>query len=87
MRTSFRFANSKFLSGALLAAAFAFTSLPAMAGSPPEDYISSNVNRGLQILNNSSISKDQRMTQFRSFLLTLSGNATLSATLIWGKSA
>jgi phospholipid transport system substrate-binding protein len=44
---------------------------PAMAASPAEDYVQSNINRGLQILGNNGIPKDQRMTQFRAFLLTL----------------
>jgi phospholipid transport system substrate-binding protein len=73
MRTSLNFAKPKFFLGALAAAAVAFgvAVAPAMAASPPEDYIQANVNRGLQILNNDGLSKDQKLAQFRSFLLTL----------------
>ena len=70
MRTSLNFAS---LSGVLMAVAVAFglTVTPAAAASPAEDYIQTNVTRGLQILNNTSISKDQRMAEFRTFLLGL----------------
>src|ERR1700743_2001762 len=74
MRTSLLFANfkkPKFLFGAFLAASFALAAAPAMAASPPEEFIEANVNRGLQILNNDGLSKEQKLTQFRSFLLTL----------------
>jgi phospholipid transport system substrate-binding protein len=44
---------------------------PALAASPAEQYITDNVQKGLTILNNSQLSKDQRKAQFRDFLLTL----------------
>lgn len=73
MRISMNSAKSKFFSGTVLAATLAFgmSLAPAMAASPAEEYIQSNVSRGLQILNNTSLSRDQRVTQFRSFLLGL----------------
>lgn len=42
---------------------------PAMAASPAEQFISDNVQKGLAILNNTQLSKDQRKAQFRDFLL------------------
>jgi phospholipid transport system substrate-binding protein len=44
---------------------------PSLAAAPPEQYITDNVQKGLTILNNSQLSKDQRKAQFRDFLMTL----------------
>jgi phospholipid transport system substrate-binding protein len=44
---------------------------PAFAATPAEQFVSDNVQRGLAILNNAQLSKDQRKTEFRSFLMTL----------------
>lgn len=44
---------------------------PAQAASPAEQYITDNVQKGLTILNNSQLSKEQRKAQFRDYLLTL----------------
>ncbi len=44
---------------------------PALAAPPAEQFISDNVQKGLAILNNSQLSKDQRKAQFRDFLLGL----------------
>ncbi len=44
---------------------------PAMAATPAEQYITDNVQKGLSILNNTQLSKDQRKAQFRDFLMTL----------------
>jgi phospholipid transport system substrate-binding protein len=44
---------------------------PAFASSGAEAFVQSNVQRGLQILNNTSLSKEQRQEQFRGFLVTL----------------
>jgi phospholipid transport system substrate-binding protein len=73
MRTSSSFTKPAFLRGVLLAAAvaFSFSATSALAASPAESYIQSNVSRGLQILNNDGLSKDQKLTQFRSFLTGL----------------
>jgi phospholipid transport system substrate-binding protein len=51
-------------------AAFAATE-PAMAATPAETFVSQNVQRGLTILNNHSISDTQRRAQFRDFLTSL----------------
>lgn len=81
MRISTNFAKPKFLLGTLAAAALAFgvSLAPAMAASPAEDYIQTNVNRGLQILNNNGLSHDQRLTQFRAFLLGLTDLKRIAA--------
>ena len=44
---------------------------PAMAASPAEQFVADNVQKGLAILNNTQMSKDQRRSDFRSFLLNL----------------
>lgn len=44
---------------------------PSLAAPPGEQYITDNVQKGLTILNNSQLSKEQRKAQFRDFLLTL----------------
>jgi len=65
-------AGAKALVAACVLAVAAFlTSAPASAGSPAENYVQSNVQRGLQILNNHSIPDVQRRTQFRDFLTGL----------------
>jgi phospholipid transport system substrate-binding protein len=56
---------------ALLALALtALTPMTAQAASPPEDFIQSNVQRGLTILNDGG-SKEQKRAQFRTFLVGL----------------
>jgi phospholipid transport system substrate-binding protein len=44
---------------------------PAFASTAGEAFVQTNVQRGLQILNNTSLSKAQQQEQFRAFLLTL----------------
>ncbi|HEX3653616.1 MAG TPA: ABC transporter substrate-binding protein [Rhizomicrobium sp.] len=44
---------------------------PANASTAGEAFVQNNVQRGLQILNNASLSKAQQQEQFRGFLLTL----------------
>jgi phospholipid transport system substrate-binding protein len=44
---------------------------PAVAATPAEQFVSDNVQKGLTILNNAQLSKDQRRTEFRAFLLNL----------------
>ena len=44
---------------------------PAAAASPAEQYVSDNIHKGLELLNNKSLSVDQRRTQFEQFLLSL----------------
>ena len=53
------------MTGMLVAAA------PASAATGAETYVQTNVTRGLAILNNKSISVEQRRTQFETFLLGL----------------
>jgi phospholipid transport system substrate-binding protein len=53
----------------MLAAAAALS--PARAATPAEAFVQTNVQRGLTILNNKTISQQQRSAEFRSFLLTL----------------
>jgi phospholipid transport system substrate-binding protein len=62
----------RLLAVAVLASlAAAFATAPAQAATPAEAFVQSNVQRGLQILNNRSEPAAQRSTQFRAFLLTL----------------
>jgi phospholipid transport system substrate-binding protein len=49
----------------------ALSARPAQAASPAEAYITESVQRGMAILNNSQMSKEQRKTEFRGFLLGL----------------
>lgn len=70
-----KFLNSFRKASASLAVAFALLGggfISGAAASPAaEAFVQSNVQRGLQILNNSGLSKQQRQEQFRSFLVTL----------------
>jgi phospholipid transport system substrate-binding protein len=43
----------------------------AFAATPAEQFVSSNVQKGLAILNNTQMSSDQRRSEFRNFLLNL----------------
>ncbi|HEX3942677.1 MAG TPA: ABC transporter substrate-binding protein [Rhizomicrobium sp.] len=56
---------------ALALCTFIALASPAFASAGAEAFVQSNVQRGLQILNNTSLSKEQRQEQFRGFLLTL----------------
>jgi len=42
---------------------------PAIAAVPAEQYITDNIQKGLSILNNAQISKEQRRSEFQTFLL------------------
>ncbi len=44
---------------------------PALAANPAETYVQDNIHKGLDILNNKSLSVEQRRQQFASFLLGL----------------
>ncbi|HEY4123461.1 MAG TPA: ABC transporter substrate-binding protein [Rhizomicrobium sp.] len=55
----------------LLALPFAFSVQPARAAAPAETFIDTNVQKGLAILANQTISDTQRKAQFRTFLLGL----------------
>lgn len=55
----------------VLAAGSTVFPAPAQAATPAEQYITDNVQKGLTILTNAQLSKDQRRTQFQGFLLAL----------------
>ncbi len=55
----------------LLAVVFTAASAPALAANPSEQFINDNVQKGLTILNDKQLSKEQRRAQFRDFLLGL----------------
>jgi phospholipid transport system substrate-binding protein len=44
---------------------------PAAAANPAEQFVSDNIHKGLDLLNNKSLSVEQRRTQFEQFLLGL----------------
>jgi len=54
-----------------MALALVLAGRPALAASPAEQFVADNVQKGLVILNNAQLSKDQRREQFRGFLLNL----------------
>ena len=65
-------ASGVFKAAALAAfASCTFFATGAQASPGAESYVRTNVDRGLQILNNQNISKAQRQEQFRGFLTTL----------------
>ena len=55
----------------VLAAGFAGFSAPARAATPAEQYITDNVQKGLTILSDKALTKDQRRAQFQDFLIGL----------------
>jgi phospholipid transport system substrate-binding protein len=61
------------LKAALLALILAagLAAVPARAASPAETFIAQNVQRGLLILNNKQLGKEERRVQFQNFLLGL----------------
>jgi phospholipid transport system substrate-binding protein len=66
---AFRRLLARFVAALLLAACFAAGA--ANAQSPAEDYVRTNVQRGLDVLNNASLAPDDRREQFRAFLESL----------------
>jgi phospholipid transport system substrate-binding protein len=54
-----------------LAVVFTAASRPALAANAAEQFVTDNVQKGLTLLNDKQMSKDQRRTQFRDFLLGL----------------
>src|SRR5665213_3551859 len=64
--------RSRLRAVALVAAtALSLPCISAQAASPAETFVQDNIQRGLTILSNDSLSRNQRLTQFRSFLLGL----------------
>jgi phospholipid transport system substrate-binding protein len=57
----------------VLAAAIAlpFLAAPAFAADPAETFVSQNIQKGLVLLNNKSLTKEQKRDQFEQFLLGL----------------
>ena len=51
--------------------ALALSTQTAVAATPAEQFVSENVQKGLGILNNTTMSKEQRRSEFRNFLLNL----------------
>lgn len=51
--------------------AFALNTAPARASTDAENYVQQNINVGLQILNDNSLSQGQRRDKFRAFILQL----------------
>jgi len=60
-----------FVAAALIGVAAVFVAAPARAATPAETFVQTNVDKGMQILNDHGVSTAQRNTQFRAFLLTL----------------
>jgi phospholipid transport system substrate-binding protein len=56
---------------AILVLAAGFAGAPAQAATPAEQYVAGNVQKGLTILGNKALTKDQRKAQFQGFLLGL----------------
>ncbi|MBV9061572.1 MAG: ABC transporter substrate-binding protein, partial [Alphaproteobacteria bacterium] len=61
----------QFAAAAAICGVAAWISNPATASPAAEAFVQTNVQRGLAILNNPSLSKQQRQEQFRNFLVTL----------------
>ena len=62
----------------ILAVGFAAASVPASAAGPAEQFISDNAQKGITILGNKQLSKDQRRAQFQDFLLGLADIKAIS---------
>jgi phospholipid transport system substrate-binding protein len=56
---------------AVLILAMGFAGAPARAATPAEQYVNDNVQKGITILDDKSLTKDQRKTQFQSFVIAL----------------
>ena len=68
MSKPFYLARRDFLAAAV---AMPFLGMPAFAADPAESFVSQNIQKGLSLLNNSSLSKQQKRDQFEQFLLGL----------------
>jgi phospholipid transport system substrate-binding protein len=67
-------ANSMMARRAFLAAGLALSglcALPAQAGTPAEDFVASNIQKGLAVLNDAQLTAEQRGQQFEQILLGL----------------
>ena len=52
-------------------AAVSLSAVPALAANPAEDFVAANIQAGFDILNDKSLSAEQRKARFASFLLAL----------------
>jgi phospholipid transport system substrate-binding protein len=68
MIKSMSFARRNVLAAAL---ALPFMAAPAFAADPAETFVSQNIQKGLVLLNNKSLTKEQKRDQFEQFLLGL----------------
>ena len=68
MIKSLALARRGFLAAAL---ALPFVGRPAFAADPAEAFVSQNIQKGLSLLNNTSLAKQQKRDQFEQFLLAL----------------
>jgi phospholipid transport system substrate-binding protein len=64
-------AGRTFAAAVLIGLTAALVAAPARAETPAETFVQTNVDKGMQILNDRSVSTAQRNTKFRAFLLTL----------------
>lgn len=72
----------------LVAAVLAMSAaLPAMAITPAESFISDNIHQGLDVLNNKTLSDDQRRAQFQNFLLGMTDMKRIATFTLGGYSA
>jgi len=73
MHGNWRFVFKSVVTSAVVIIGVLFTALTshAFASAAAEAFVQSNVQRGLQILNSTSLSKEQRRAQFRQFLTGL----------------
>jgi phospholipid transport system substrate-binding protein len=62
----------------VLAVGFAGFSAPSQAASPAEQFVTDNVQKGLTILSNKALTKDQRRAQFQDFLIGLTDLKSIS---------
>jgi phospholipid transport system substrate-binding protein len=63
---------------AILVLAAGFAGAPAQAATPAEQYVTDNVQKGLTILSNKALTKDQRKAQFQDFLIALTDLKAIS---------
>jgi len=68
MIKSMSFARRNVLAAAL---ALPFLAAPALAADPAETFVSQNIQKGLVLLNNKTLTKEQKRDQFEQFLLGL----------------
>lgn len=62
----------------VLAIGFAAVAPKALAATPAEQYVSDNVQKGITILSNKTLTKEQRRAQFQDFLLALTDIKVIS---------